>query len=526
MKTKFTFRILLFIGVFSLGVIFNLIRVKPVQASNNLAGRILLQVQDKGQAWYVNPLNNERYYLGRPIDAWNLMRQLGLGVSNNNFKYFQIHGFPVRLWGRILLQVQDKGQAWYVSPLNGQLYYLGRPSNAWNLMRSQALGINNQNLAQIPIAPSSPPQPLKKTKTLNKQGEKNKNIIATGTKSGLDSISPIPGDIIAHWMFKYQNHNYEIFQNMSTALYHDYASSTKTYVYNSINPPTNLRNDFYALFLKTKTGDNTLNNLITKLKAIALKNNWTDDQLVQFTMALVQYIPYDQAKLSVNGNRNTNPYYPYETLYLDRGVCSDKSFLAVSLLRKLGYGAAILDFPDINHSAVGIQCPIKYSINGSGYCYVETTNYFPLGVIPQDIDSGQAQPSTDNPFTNLFNPHNLGSIYIYQATKGKVYQGIIATRAKVKQLAAAQTKVNQEKQAIQIVQGQLNSQEIELNNLKNKMDSYYQSGQISEYNALVSTYNNLVAKFNLALSNYKNQIKDYNINVNNLNQNISNFYQK
>ena len=56
--------------------------VNKAEAAISLKGRILLQVQDKGQAWYVNPLDNRRYYLGRPDDAFLVMRSLGLGVSN------------------------------------------------------------------------------------------------------------------------------------------------------------------------------------------------------------------------------------------------------------------------------------------------------------------------------------------------------------------------------------------------------------------------------------------------------------
>ena len=56
-----------------------------VHADSFLSGRILLQVESHGEAWYVNPINSQRYYLGRPDDAYSVMRNLGLGISNNNF---------------------------------------------------------------------------------------------------------------------------------------------------------------------------------------------------------------------------------------------------------------------------------------------------------------------------------------------------------------------------------------------------------------------------------------------------------
>lgn len=40
------------------------------ELSNRLKGKILLQVESAGEAWYVNPDNEKRYYLGRPSDAF------------------------------------------------------------------------------------------------------------------------------------------------------------------------------------------------------------------------------------------------------------------------------------------------------------------------------------------------------------------------------------------------------------------------------------------------------------------------
>lgn len=59
------------------------------------------------------------------------------------------------LAGRILLQVGSQGEAWYVDPLNYTRYYLGRPSDCFDIMRSKGLGITNSNLEQITIAPDS-----------------------------------------------------------------------------------------------------------------------------------------------------------------------------------------------------------------------------------------------------------------------------------------------------------------------------------------------------------------------------------
>lgn len=50
--------------------------------ANTQKGKILLQVQANGEAWYINPVDGKRYFLGRPADAFALMRSLGLGITD------------------------------------------------------------------------------------------------------------------------------------------------------------------------------------------------------------------------------------------------------------------------------------------------------------------------------------------------------------------------------------------------------------------------------------------------------------
>ena len=56
-----------------------------MQAANTgLAGRILLQIEEHGEAWYVEPDTMVRHFLGRPTDAWRVMREQGIGITNAN----------------------------------------------------------------------------------------------------------------------------------------------------------------------------------------------------------------------------------------------------------------------------------------------------------------------------------------------------------------------------------------------------------------------------------------------------------
>lgn len=176
-------------------------------SSSNLSGRILLQTEAKGEAWYVNPRDSMRYFLGRPDQALVIMKKLGLGISNTNLAAIPTgiiadgqsdtdndgladnleialgtspyntdtnsNGYDDRTeiinnydpvgkgktkinreliknnLGKILLQVESHGEAWYLYPIDQKKYYLGRPSNALNVMRQLGLGITNSDLNTI-----------------------------------------------------------------------------------------------------------------------------------------------------------------------------------------------------------------------------------------------------------------------------------------------------------------------------------------------------------------------------------------
>lgn len=125
--------------------------------ASQLSGRIVLSVEENGEAWYINPVNLRRYSLGRPSDAFTVMRQLGVGISEVNFQKIPSYDMPVsgdtlltkQLSGKIILQVEKNGEAWYINPLDLKKYYLGRPDDAFAVMRQLGLGITQQNLALI-----------------------------------------------------------------------------------------------------------------------------------------------------------------------------------------------------------------------------------------------------------------------------------------------------------------------------------------------------------------------------------------
>ena len=77
-------------GIF--GIVFAT-NAASINIEQRLAGKILLQIESKGEAWYVNPADAKRYYLGDPSTAYNVMRFLSLGITNSDLRKIQVGEF-------------------------------------------------------------------------------------------------------------------------------------------------------------------------------------------------------------------------------------------------------------------------------------------------------------------------------------------------------------------------------------------------------------------------------------------------
>jgi uncharacterized protein YkwD len=92
--------------------------------------------------------------------AYEMMRTFGLGITDSDLakipkdtdSFAGDTALRSRLSGRILLQVQQHGEAWYIYPKTNKRYYLKDGAAAYQIMRNLGLGITDADLAKLAIA--------------------------------------------------------------------------------------------------------------------------------------------------------------------------------------------------------------------------------------------------------------------------------------------------------------------------------------------------------------------------------------
>jgi len=185
----------------------NVLVISNQSMYDSLKGKIMLKVESNGEAYYIHPSTQEMYYLGRPDDAFSVMREQGVGITSSNLEKIQIglgsltgqdsdsdglsdlfedgigtdknmvdtdgdgnddmtelennynpngndtlsfdSSFADAQIGNIFLDVERNGEAWYINPSDSMRYFLGRPADAFQVMRNLGLGISNDNFDSL-----------------------------------------------------------------------------------------------------------------------------------------------------------------------------------------------------------------------------------------------------------------------------------------------------------------------------------------------------------------------------------------
>lgn len=181
----------------------------------NLKGRFLIQVENNGKIWYVDPKTTLKHKINSDIAVFDFLKKFGLGISNHNLAKIPIavderlvkidsdgdglddrlelaigtdpfnpdtdgDGYPdgleilnhfdplgpgrlpidlnfaSSLGGQILLQVENNGEAWYVNPVDNLRYYIHSPCDLFKMAAYIGQGINNYDINKIVDASKIP----------------------------------------------------------------------------------------------------------------------------------------------------------------------------------------------------------------------------------------------------------------------------------------------------------------------------------------------------------------------------------
>ena len=122
---------------------------------------------------------------------------------------------------------------------------------------------------------------------------------------------------------------------------------------------------YYLKFIDEPNQKKYLDSLVQFIESTSSNK----DDRARIAISLVQQIPYDYSRLYAGSFKMRTPY---EVLYDNKGVCSEKSVLLAYLLRELGYGVVLFEFPTQNHMAIGIKSPSQYDFKNTGYAFIES----------------------------------------------------------------------------------------------------------------------------------------------------------
>lgn len=157
-----------------------------------------------------------------------------------------------------------------------------------------------------------------------------------------------------------------IIRSMSQFLYFDTYDGVNTYLQERYpDRPSDFYNvstleTYYREYVSDPVQKKYLDDFIDNIH----DRSYLPQERARLAISLIQHIPYKVT---------SRTYYPYEVLYYDQGKCEEKSILAAYVLTQMGYGTALLLYYPEHHMALGLKCPKQYSVDQSGYCFVETT---------------------------------------------------------------------------------------------------------------------------------------------------------
>ncbi len=290
--------------------------------------------------------------------------------------------------------------------------------------------------------------------------------------------------------------------------------SLDTYYKNDPNKKNAYLNNREKDFVFSYSEDGTIKDLANKIEALGVQNGLDQDQTLDLGACLLQSIPYDNVKAQkILGPdfakypiSEVIPRYPYETLYDDTGICTDKTFLGAAVLGDMGYKTAIMTFDADKHMSLGVGVTDGYGSFGTSYGIMELTGTgFLVGDVPElssgvglAINNFQTQPNVSSDTqvqteqVKLSNPSD-----VIPVSDGNNYARIVQRTAVRQKLEELKPQLDQLNTAYQNAQNVLTQAET---NLKTAESNYKASPGNATYNAYLQVYTTYQTDYNAAQS--------------------------
>lgn len=356
-----------------------------------------------------------------------------------------------------------------------------------------------------------------------KKGIKNISQVVPAIEKTVEDVQnkvkPFPellGETKKIFDWEYRGQKYKLEFVMHQSVYEYYNKQPKAYSYVGQEPPLGWEEEYYAMFTKGNASDNSIQSLARGLEELGKTRKLSEDQMVDLVLAFVQSIPYDElkAKNILTSGGDEKMLYPYELLWEQKGVCSDKSILAYVILKEMGYGTALFTYKESNHMAVAVQCPESYSTYRSGYCYAETTSSGnKIGIIPSiDAENSKAVnlSSYDLSQAQNINLKELGQIEINLKTQGKEYGGIIETEKLAEEMESLKKNMEALLLELKSLKKSISEEEGKLEDLEKDLEEYKDEKEYEKYNETVKKFNSLLEAYKKDVKKYNNGVVVYN----------------
>lgn len=348
--------------------------------------------------------------------------------------------------------------------------------------------------------------------------------------------------------------------------YHGQKLSVQENLYQSVDDfyKSNPKKRFlsYDAYTKEDPKDKTIEDLTEKIKTKAQELGLTLDQTADLATCFVQTIPYDSDKAKIvlsdkpedKVTRITNNNYfdrfPYETLYDDKGICTDKSYLESAILKQMGYGAALLTFDTEKHMAVGIKTPAGYGSFNTDYAYIETTNTgYRVGQLPiMDKSLGGAKKAEISKLSGDSSQDIIPELpqsdfsppsKVIKVADGGDYQRIIDITKENQRLKDISTEINTQNRELTTykddvknaesqagtAKSQLDQSEVKVNQAKSDYNQNPTEESYAAYRQVYSDYQTTYYQTKSVIDNYNAKVNAYNQKVKELNSLIDEYNQ-